>query len=66
MAAQVPGTQDEAMQDAPANGNADGQDEDVIIGREDLVVRVVGVFSSSRGVSMCRRLNPYATASGRK
>ena len=66
MATQVPGTQDEAMQDAPANENADGQDEDVIIGSEDLVVRVVGVFSSSRGVSIGRRLNSYATASGRK
>ena len=44
MATQVPGTQDEAMLDPPSNGNADGQDEDAIIGREDLVVQVVGVF----------------------
>ena len=44
MATQVPGTQDEAMLDAPANENADGQDEDAIIGIEELVVRVVGVL----------------------
>ncbi|CAF9911664.1 MAG: RNA polymerase subunit AC19 [Heterodermia speciosa] len=41
MATQVPGTQDETMPDAPGNENADGQDEDTIIGREDLVVRVL-------------------------
>lgn len=48
MATQVPGTQDEAMPDAPGSGNADGQDEDAIIAGEDLVVRVVGVFWSLR------------------
>ena len=46
MATQVPGTQDEFMQDAPGNGNADGQDDDAIVAGEDLVVRVVGVLWS--------------------
>ena len=63
MATQVPGTQDETMPDAPGNENADGQDEDTIIGREDLVVRVVGVFLSSHGAYICSPLNPSATAS---
>ena len=66
MATQVPGTQDEAMLDAPGNRDVDGQDEDAIIGREDLVVQVVGVSPSSRGAYIGSQLNPYATASRRK
>lgn len=44
MATQVPGTQDEAMSDAHGNDNVDGRDEDIILGKEGLVVRVVSVI----------------------
>ena len=46
MTTQVPGTQDEDMPDAHLNGRADGQyDDDIIVGKEDLVIRVVSVVS---------------------
>lgn len=44
MATQVPGTQDEAMPDAHGNDNVNGRDEDIILGKENLVVRVVSVI----------------------
>ncbi|KAG7007996.1 tRNA N6-adenosine threonylcarbamoyltransferase [Physcia stellaris] len=41
MATQVPGTQDEAMPDAHGNDNVNERDEDIILGKENLVVRVL-------------------------
>ena len=31
------------MPDAHTNGKADGDDEDIIVGKEDLVIRVVSI-----------------------
>lgn len=44
MATQVPGTQDEAMPDAHGNDNVNERDEDILLGKENLVVRVVSVI----------------------
>lgn len=43
MTTEVPGTQNEAMPDASGNGNGNGLDEDIIIGKDDLVIRVVSL-----------------------
>ena len=43
MTTQVPGTQDEVMSDIHTNEKADGEDDDIIVGKDELVIRVVSI-----------------------